>query len=249
MSRDALYVYGRHPVGEILMSDVGNVAELYLEDGPQEGALDVLVSKAKSAGIRVNRVRSQDMLKLVGEVNAQRIVAQVKRFKYWNFKDWVEECGNKEHASVLVLDKIEDVHNFGAIVRSAAAAGVLGVFVANAGQAPVSGAVFKTSAGAVLKVPIVEVANIAETLRKLKELGFWTYAVDMQDEKSSNIYTQEFDKKTALVVGGEGSGVSRIVRDTSDFVVHIPMQNNIESLNVSVAAALTMYEWQRQQGE
>jgi 23S rRNA (guanosine2251-2'-O)-methyltransferase len=160
----------------------------------------------------------------------------------------------------LVLDKVEDPQNFGAIVRSAGAAGVSAVFVANASQAPVNATVFKTSAGVITKVPIVQVANIADTLEKLKDAGFWNYGVDMnelsEEDKEDNPYAEgsksiwdiEFDNNTALVVGAEGSGLSRIARENCDFLVHIPMQNNVESLNVSVSAALSMYEWRRQQG-
>lgn len=249
MAKDALYIYGKHPVEELIAQEPRSVADIAVVNLQSEGGFQELIAEARRLHIPVRSVSKQEAISMVGDVNTQRVIAQVKHFQYHTLKSIEPALVGEDARLVVVLDKVEDVHNFGAILRSAAAAGVSAVCVANAGQAPVSGTVFKTSAGAALKVPIVEVANIADTLRKLKDFGFWVYAVDMADGVSQDIYQQAFDKKSVLVVGGESSGVSRIVREVADFLVHIPMENAVESLNVSVAAALAMYEYKRQVAE
>lgn len=246
MKKEALYVYGTHPVNELLAHDMRNIAELYVVDYEPERDFVELIANAKRRGITVRSICKGEAIDMVGEVNTQRIIARIKKFNYQNLKDMQGALSADESQLVVVLDKLEDVHNFGAIIRSAVAAGATAVCVASAHQAPVSGAVFKTSAGAVSRVPIIQVANIADTLRKLKEYGFWVYALEMADGVSQNVYQQAFDKKSVVVVGGEGRGVSPIVRETSDFLIHIPMENEMESLNASVATALAMYEWKRQ---
>ena len=149
---------------------------------------------------------------------------------------------------MLVLDKLEDVGNFGAIIRTAAAVGVSAIFVSGDNQAPVNGTVFKTSAGNILKVKIIKTPNINQIIKKLKELKFWTYAVDMpENAKGGDLWDQKFDTNTAFVLGGEGKGVSEKVRENCDFITPIPMENGVESLNVSVSGAIAMYEWKRQQ--
>jgi len=268
----ALYIYGKNAVTEMLHEKASEMVEVVLVDFAKEGNshkdkahFAEIIQGAKRAKIPVRYIGKKDAEALVGDVRTQRVLARVKPFKYVDFKDWKElvkkeeKLESKASKLVLVLDKVEDPQNFGAIVRSAGAVGVSAVFVANASQAPVNATVFKTSAGVITKVPIVQVANISDTLEKLKDLGFWNYGVDMHTvsneeqeqnpyaEGSKGIWEQTFDSKTVLVVGAEGSGLSRIAKEKCDFLVHIPMQNNVESLNVSVSAALAMYEWRRQQ--
>ncbi len=267
----ALYIYGKNAVTEMLKEKAKDIIEVVFVDFAKDGNLHKdkanfaeILQSVKHAKIPVRYVGKKDAEAMVGDVRTQRVLARVKPFKYLDFKDWKEQVKKEKKLRsstpklVLVLDKVEDPQNFGAIVRSAGAVGVSAVFVANASQAPVTAAVFKTSAGVITKVPIVQVANIADTLEKLKDLGFWNYGVSMEElseeDKESNPYAEgsksiwdiEFDNNTVLVVGAEGSGLSRITRENCDFLVHIPMQNNVESLNVSVSAALSMYEWRRQ---
>ncbi len=260
---NGFYIYGKNPVTELLKGNSKNVMEVVFVDFGKDNNTDKhdfseIIQAVKHAKISTRYLSKKEAELLVGEgVRTQRVLAKLKTFKYLDFKDWKDSFkkNSVEDSLVLILDKIEDPQNFGAIVRSAGAAGVSAVFVANASQAPVTATVFKTSAGVVTKVPIVQVANISDTLEKLKDLGFWNYGVDLVEadneleEKypkvSKSMWDQEFDNKTALVVGAEGSGLSRIAKEHCDFLVHIPMEGGVESLNVSVAAALTMYEWRR----
>jgi len=257
-SNNGFYIYGKNPVAELLKNkskDVAEVAFVDFNDKDKREFSDIL-SAVKHAKIPARYIAKRDAERLVGDgVRTQRVLAKLKSFKYLTYKEWQTQLDTDAPKLVLVLDKVEDPQNFGAVVRSAGAAGVSAVFVANASQAPVTATVFKTSAGVITKVPIVQVANISDTLEKLKTDGFWSYGVTMQeasetdeyDSGSKSMWGIEFDNNTALVVGAEGSGLSRIAKEHCDFLVHIPMEGGVESLNVSVAAALTMYEWRRQQ--
>ena len=269
------YIYGKNPITELLRDKPGDIAEVIFIDFGKDNNTDKhdfseIIRSVKYAKIPTRYLSKREADGLLGTsndgVNTQRILAKIKGFNYLDFKDWSDNIKQEEKLEnpmsklVLVLDKVEDPQNFGAIVRSAGAVGVSAVFVANASQSPVNATVFKTSAGVITKVPIVQVANISDTLEKLKDLGFWNYGVSMDElseqEKENNPYAegsksmwgQEFDAQAALVVGAEGKGLSRIAKEHCDFLIHIPMENNVDSLNVSVAAALTMYEWRRQQG-
>lgn len=261
---NSFYIYGKNAVTEMLIDKARDISEVVLVDFAKDGNKDKnnfsdIINNAKRAKIPIRYINKKESEVLIGDVRTQRVLAKIKAFRYVEIREWFTKNKTEEieNELILVLDKIEDPQNFGAIVRSAGAVGASAVFVANASQAPVNAAVFKTSAGVITKVPIVQVANISDTLEKLKDLGFWTYGVSMNElsdrEKGDNIYEvgsksiwdQEFDKKTVLVVGAEGSGLSRIAKEKCDFLVHIPMQKNIESLNVSVSAALAMYEWRR----
>ena len=144
------------------------------------------------------------------------------------------------------------MHNFGAILRTAAATGVAGVIVPKDSQAPINGTVYKTSAGAVAKIPVVRVSNINQIIEKLKKNKFWTAAIDMDEEanskqqKKNQLWNQTFDTPMAFIMGAEGKGVSVKTKEHADYIISIPMENDIESLNVSVAAAVVLYEWKRQ---
>lgn len=176
----------------------------------------------------------------------------LKNFSYSNFLEWQKTLDLNKKNLILILNNVEDVHNFGAIIRTAAAVGARGIIVEKVRQAPVNETVLKTSAFNLLKIPIVEVSNINQAIEKMKERNFWIYGLDMFDKNlqevsvSDNIFQQKFDKNTVLVLGSEGKGLAELVKKKCDFIVSIPMENQVESLNVSVSAAVAMYEWKRQ---
>lgn len=247
--KDGLLIYGQNVIFELLNSQKDNILEFYLLSTKE--IKESLTSKIKEISnkykIKINHVDKNFFIKNFGEnINHQGIVAKIKSFQYKDFTQWQEESKQKEKELVLLLDKIEDVGNFGAIIRTAAAVGVSTIFVPSFGQAPMNEAVFKTSAGNIFKIDIIEVSNINNTIKKLKELKFWIYGLDMSQKKENNIFNQEFDKKTVLVLGSEGRGVSEKTLEKCDFISSIPMENDVESLNVSVSAALIMYQWKKQ---
>ena len=248
---DSFYIYGKKPVEEQLMRNPENVMRIFISDkmAKKDGGFQELRAFAKDHRIPINPVTKIKIQDYVGDVNDQGVVALLRRPEYTEFDVWEETLDMETMPGVVVLDHIEDMHNFGAIIRSAAAAGIAGVIVPKDRQAPINGIAYKTSAGALVKIPIVRVSNINQVIEKLKKKKFWVAAIDMADENSkdnSDLYAQTFDTPMAFVLGGEGKGVSEKTREHADFIISIPMENDIESLNVSVAGAVVMYEWKRQ---
>ncbi|MAQ77418.1 23S rRNA (guanosine(2251)-2'-O)-methyltransferase RlmB [Candidatus Campbellbacteria bacterium] len=245
------YIFGKKPVEEQLMRNPDNVMRVFVSNtmAKYENDFKELKAYAKDHKIPVNPVTKAKIEEYVGDVNDQGVIALLKQADYVDFDKWFDQLDTESNPCVLVLDHIEDTHNFGAILRSAAALGVAGVIVSKDRQAPINGTVYKTSAGALIHVPVVRVSNINQAISKLKEARFWVTAIDMDEhaKKPLSLWNHTFDTATVLVVGSEGKGVSEKVRDNADFIVSIPMEHTIESLNVSVAAAIAMYEWKRQQ--
>jgi len=217
----------------------------------KDGGFQGLRNFAKEHRIPINPVTKAKIEDYVGDVNDQGVVALLKRPEYVEFDEWLASLDVENMPCVLVLDHIEDTHNFGAILRTAAAVGVSGVIVGKDRQAPINGVVYKTSAGALTNVPVVRVSNINQAIKRLQENKFWVSAIDMDEEaeRPQIIWDQTFDTPTAFIMGGEGKGVSEKTKEHADFIVSIPMENEVESLNVSVAAAVVLYEWKRQQSK
>ncbi|MCA9353078.1 23S rRNA (guanosine(2251)-2'-O)-methyltransferase RlmB [Patescibacteria group bacterium] len=247
---DSFYIYGKKPVEEQLMRNPANVMRLFISDAisKKEGGFQELRKFAKDHSIPINPVTRNKIQDYVGDVNDQGVIALLRQPEYIDFDEWFVTIDVDALPGVIVLDHIEDVHNFGALLRTAAAAGIAGVIVSKDRQAPINGTVYKTSAGAVGTIPVVRVSNISQVIEKLKENKFWVAAVDMDEQAVGNtdLWSQEFDTPMAFVLGAEGKGISQKTREHADFVISIPMEKNIESLNVSVAGAVVMYEWKRQ---
>ena len=250
MKKKSFYIYGRKPIEEQLMRHSDNIIRIFISDkmAKKDGGLQSLCFFAKDQNIPINPITKQKIQNYVGDVNDQGVIALLKRPEYIEFNEWLEGLDLESLPCVLILDHIEDTHNFGALLRTAAAVGVSGVIVGKDRQAPINGVVYKTSAGALTQVPIVHVANINQSIKRLQENKFWIFAVDIDNQKSKiqEIWDQTFDTPVVFVLGAEDKGVSEKTREHADFIISIPMKNNVESLNVSVAGAVVMYEWKRQ---
>ena len=169
--------------------------------------------------------------------NHQGIIIEIPDYKYFN----IEDAYNSN--LVVILDHLEDPHNFGAIIRTCEASGVDFIIIPKNRSVEINSTVMKTSAGALNNMKIIEVSNLSNAMKKLKENGFWIYATDMDGENYTDV---KYDSKSAIVIGNEGSGISKIIRDNSDFIISIPMVGKVNSLNASVAAAIVIYEVVRQ---
>lgn len=248
VKKDTFYIYGKKPVEEQLMKNPKNVVRIFISDVVSGSSQEFTILKnyAKEYKIPFNSISKHKLKEYVGDVNTQGILALVKSFSYMDFDEWQETVDMETMPGVLILDGIEDTHNYGAILRTAAAVGISAVFVAKDRQAPINGTVFKTSAGAILHVPIVRVSNINQTIKKLQDMRFWVAALDSDESGTHTIWNQTYDTPMAFVVGAEGKGVSEKTREHADFIISIPMEPMVESLNVSVAAAVALYEWKRQ---
>jgi 23S rRNA (guanosine2251-2'-O)-methyltransferase len=241
---DELYVAGRNPVLELLKSDK-QIDKLYILKGDVKGSIQKIIGIAKDRKIVMQQV---DKVKLdsMSDGNAhQGVVALVTGYKYSSVDEILKYAASKgESPFLLVLDGIEDTHNLGAIVRTAETAGVHGIIIPKRRAAMVNQTVYKSSAGAIEYIKIAQVTNISQTIDDLKKAGIWLYGADL-DSKNA-YYDTKFDGAMAFVIGSEGKGISRIIKEKCDFLVNIPMKGKIGSLNASNAASILIYEVVRQ---
>ena len=232
-------IAGRNPVMEAIRSG-RSIESILVAKGERSGSVVAIIAKAKQKNIPVKDVDSKKLDFLAKGVNHQGIVVQCAVKEYSTLEDifaLAEERG--ESPFIIVLDKIEDPHNLGAIIRTAECAGAHGVIIPERRSAGLSYTVEKTSAGALEYMPVVRVKNISAVLQKLKDKGIWVYGADMDGEHYKKV---NFDGAVALVIGNEGKGISPLVAKDCDVIVSLPMKGKINSLNASVAAGILMYE-------
>jgi 23S rRNA (guanosine2251-2'-O)-methyltransferase len=232
-------IYGINPVLEALRA--GRVKEVRVADRAGGRLADVM-KLAHERGVRTRRVPAEALERESRRGVHQGVVADVDEADSYSVEDLVR--GSAGVPLIVVLDSIEDPHNVGAILRTADAAGVDGVIRQSRRAASLTGAAAKASAGAVVHVRIAEVVNIARALEELKEAGVWTVGLDGNSDTPYDAV--DYTLPTAIVLGGEGSGLRRLVRERCDRLASIPMQGHVESLNVSVAAGVTLFEAVRQ---
>jgi len=241
-------IYGRHPVLEALRARA-KISAIYLAEGQkQKGALAQIIAQAKQAKVRLKWVSRQTLTRLT-EAKAvhQGVVAEIAPFRYSSVERILAQAKKKnEPPFLLLLDGIQDVHNFGALLRTAEAAGVHGVIIPQRRAASVTATVYKSSAGAIHYLPIAQVVNLTRTIKQLQQKKVWVVGLDMAGKE---LYHQANLKGAlAIVVGAEGKGLSRLVSENCDFLIQLPMKGHVQSLNASVATAILIYEVLRQRG-
>lgn len=207
------------------------------------GNLQPLMDLAKERGCPVHFVPRAKLDDLGGGLNHQGIIAETAAWQYLDLQQLLTSIDIKANPILLVLDGVEDPHNLGALLRSGECAGISGVILPRRRSAQLTGAVARVSMGAIESVPVARVGNLAQTLDTLKEAGFWIAAGDMSGQSFWQI---NWDFPVALILGGEGNGVSRLLKSKSDYIVSIPTLGRVNSLNVSVAGAVLLYEMLRQ---
>lgn len=238
-----MYIEGRNAVMEALKND-REIDYIYLKKGEMEGSINKIIGKAKDKKILIKIVDKNKLDEMSESKNHQGIIAVANEYKYCDIEDILEQTREKQ-GFFLILDEIEDPHNLGAIVRSAEASGVDAIIIPKRRACQVTATVEKTSAGATSHMKIARVTNLVQTIEKMKEQGIWIYSVDM----AGSDYTRtDLKGKVALVIGNEGKGISRLIKEKSDFTISIPMKGSINSLNASVAASVIMFEAVRQRG-
>ncbi|MEG0074127.1 MAG: 23S rRNA (guanosine(2251)-2'-O)-methyltransferase RlmB [Clostridia bacterium] len=235
-------IYGKNPVTEAIEAGK-TINKIFFQKGCAEvQELKKLALEHKIVVMEADKIRLE---KMVETKNHQGVVASVTDYEYFEISDMLEYAKQKnEPPFIVILDKIEDPHNLGAIVRSCECAGVHGIIIQKRNACQVNDTVEKTAAGATAYMKIARVTNITESIKQLQKEGLWIYGLDMDGEK--NIYETDFSGPIGIVVGNEGEGITRLVKETCDFVTNIPMRGNINSLNASVSTALTIYEVLRQ---
>lgn len=236
-------IIGRNPVLEAIKSG-RSIDKIFLKKGKYEGSIVPVVKKAKNAGIIIQEVDKAKLDQLAEGGNHQGIIALVSAYEYVSVNDILKRAAGKGEAPfVIICDKITDPHNLGAIIRTANCAGVHGIIIPKRNSVGINSIVAKTSAGAAEYTPVAKVTNIANTIEELKKEGMWFVAADMDGE---SMYDINLTGSLGIVIGSEGDGISRLVREKCDFIASIPMKGEINSLNASVAAGILTYEAVRQ---
>ncbi len=233
-------VEGRNAVLELIESGK-DINKIYIEKGEKQGSINKILAKANERKIIVTEVDKQKFRQMSQTPNAQGIIAIVPPFDYCDVYDIIELAKERnEDPFILILDGIEDPHNLGSIIRTAETAGVHGIIIPKRRAASVNSTVNKVSAGAVEHMKIARVNNINETINTLKKEGIWICGTDMDTNKY--YYNQDLTGPLAIVIGSEGFGMSRLVKENCDFLIKIPMKGRITSLNASVSAGIVVYE-------
>ncbi|MDD5830819.1 MAG: 23S rRNA (guanosine(2251)-2'-O)-methyltransferase RlmB [Lachnospira sp.] len=236
-------IEGRNAVLEAFRSGK-TIDKLFVLDGCQDGPVKSIIREAKKTDTIINFVDKERLDRLAGTGHHQGVVAQAAAYEYAEVEDILKAAKDKGEAPfIFILDEIEDPHNLGAIIRTANQAGAHGVIIPKRRAVGLTATVAKTSAGAINYTPVAKVTNISKIIEDLKKQGMWFVCADMD---GTTMYDLNLTGPIGLVIGNEGSGVGRLVKEKCDFVASIPMKGDIDSLNASVAAGVLAYEIVRQ---
>lgn len=240
---ESLQIEGRNPVIEAFRSGK-TIDRLYVQEGLTDGPVLTILREAAKQDTIVERV-SRERLDRISETHAhQGVIARAAAYSYASVDEILKKAQEKGEAPfIILLDGIEDPHNLGAIIRTANLCGAHGVIIPKRRSAGLTAAAAKASAGAICYTPVARVTNLVQTMEELKKRGIWFVCADMNGEV---MYRQNLTGPIGLVIGNEGEGVSRLVREKCDFTASIPMRGDIDSLNASVAAGVLAYEIVRQ---
>lgn len=244
--KDANYIEGRNPVIEALKAD-REIEKIIIAKGTKEGSINKIVAMARDKKIMIQNVDRAKLDGMSDTKSHQGVIAIAAAYKYKTVDDILNLAKVRdEEPFIIILDQIEDPHNLGAIIRTAESAGAHGLIIPERRSVGVTAVVAKTSAGAIEYLPVAKVTNISDTIEKLKKLNIWVYGADVDGE--NYYYEKDLRGSIALVIGNEGKGMSRIVKEKCDFLVKIPMKGKVSSLNASVAASILIYDVVRQRG-
>jgi len=227
-----MLVYGRNAVNEILDSNT-KVFKVFLENNFND---ELLLTKINKKNLKKFHIDKNKLDKMCNNSANQGIALDIEEYKYYSLEDVVKD---NDSNFIVMLDSLEDPHNFGAIIRTCECAGVNYIIIPKKRSVSVNSTVYKTASGALSHMKIVEVVNLSNTIRKLKDLGYWVYGAEANGKDYRSI---DFKGKTCLVIGSEGHGLKQIVTSSCDEIVSLPMKGKINSLNASVAAGILIYE-------
>ena len=241
MQREKVYIYGKHALTEALANTPHIIKKVFAADG----ALDHETLRAlKEKNIPLSRLKGEAQ-NVSKDASHQGVIATIDPTDLLlDLKAFLASLDLSKNPSVVLLDEVQDPHNVGAIIRSAAAFGASAVLIPQNNQAQVTGAVVKTSAGMAFRIPLVSIGNVNQTLGILKDHKFWVYGLAM--EGSKELAQEKFDTPTVFVVGNEGEGIHKRTLELCDVTLNIPMHPRTESLNAAVSAAIVLYSWSQQ---
>ncbi|QGQ93599.1 23S rRNA (guanosine(2251)-2'-O)-methyltransferase RlmB [Paenibacillus psychroresistens] len=238
------YIGGKHPILEAMRAG-RTINKIWIADNAQKHYSGPIIAEAKELGILVQTADRRKIDQMLEGVQTQGVVAQVAAYDYVEVEDILRIAKEKgQEPLILILDEIEDPHNLGSILRSADCTGVHGVIIPKRRSVGLTATVAKTSAGAIEYVPVAKVTNIAQTIEALKKKGVWIAGAD--GDAKSTVYQNDLTIPLAIVIGNEGNGIGRLIKEKCDFLIKLPMFGQINSLNASVAASVILYEAVRQ---
>lgn len=236
---EAEIIAGKNPVLEALRSG-RDMNKVWIAEGIQKNSVSEIVKLAKEKGLIVQFVPKKKLDQLT-EVNHQGVVASIAAYRYAELDELFERAADrKEDPFFIILDELEDPHNLGSIMRTADATGVHGIIIPKRRSVGLTGVVAKSSTGAIEHIPVVRVNNLAQTVEELKSRGVWIAGTDAKG--SADYRRMDATLPLAIIIGSEGKGMARLLKEKCDFLYHLPMLGHVTSLNASVAAALLMYE-------
>ena len=238
-----MVISGFHAVESILIERPELIVRLFISRSEDKRVVRV-TDLAKTSQINSELIDSKKIDRLAGHSKHQGFAAEISNLGFLSEKDIIPRLKNLTTSRVLILDSIQDPRNLGACLRSALAFEFDAVIINKDGSSPINEYVFKTSVGAILNLNIFYVTNLVRSINSLKEIGFWVLGLDGIGEGS--IISEKFSSKTAVVLGSEGSGIRRLVKENCDHLIKIPISKKVESLNISVAAGIIMYELKKQ---
>ena len=232
-------IIGRKPVLEAINSGA-ELEQVVISYGQTGGIIETIIIACKKKGIKCNQISTSKFSALVTSQNSQGVAAIKTQQKYFTLTQLIIDSKKATYPLILILDSIQDTHNVGAILRTADCVGVDGVIITKHNSAPINETVAKTSAGAIEHLKVCPVTNLADAIRELKDKGFWIVGSSLQNSKP---YTKvDYKIPIALILGNEEKGIRRLTADSCDILVNIPMKGKIQSLNVSVAAGVLLFE-------
>lgn len=237
---EKIYIYGRHALFEALSTNPGVVKKVFLSPTIKDPELQALIAKNRIPFAELKETSGKE---LVGRDAVHQGVIGVMdpTALLQDFDTFVASLDVSTNPCLALLDEVQDPHNVGAIIRSAAAFGLAGVLIPEHRQAGITGSVVKTSAGQVFQIPLITIGNVNHTLRTLKDKGFWVYGLAMNGTKK--LSEEKFDAPTVFVIGNEGDGIREKTLELCDITLSIPMHSRTESLNAAVSAGITFYQW------
>jgi len=238
-----MVISGFHAVESILIQRPELIVRLFISRSEDKRVVRIK-NLAKTSQINLELIDSKKIDRLAGHSKHQGFAAEISNLGFLSEKDIIPRLKNLTTSRVLILDSIQDPRNLGACLRSALAFEFDAVIINKDGSSPINEYVFKTSVGAILNLNIFYVTNLSRSINTLKDIGFWVLGLDGQGEGS--IFSEKFSSKTAVVLGSEGSGIRKLVKENCDHLIKIPISMKVESLNISVAAGIIMYELKKQ---
>ena len=228
------FVYGKNVVKQILMDDASKCQMLWLAGSDRE-----MEAMAQRYHVRVRTTDRKYLTKVTGTDRHQGVAAEIDDYKTYSLEELMHNVPEGEHGLIILLDELEDPHNLGAILRTADAVGATGVVFKKTHAVGLTPTVAKVSVGAIDTVKCAEVTNLSRAVEELKKNNWWVVGTDMDGQDYRSL---EYDMNTVLIIGNEGKGISRLLRESCDYVVSLPMRGKIESLNASVSAGILMYQ-------